>query len=546
LYKSGVAIYDKPFYYNHVYVGALRDDDNKIFFIKKNKTAESTLFDFNLKVGDTIKSAVGKGKKIIAIDTLQNGRRVFYHSKDHYNLDFLIEGIGSNGGLFNTGSSYVFIHSGEMANYLICYSENNSLVYQSEVGRIANCDIVNIGIKFPVDTTAIWRFDCDSDYYVSPASEKYQYSIKGDTIIGLNKYVKLVKSGFFLTPDEDRGFISSYKSHVYTGALSDSEGKYYFIASGESMEKVLYDFNLKVGDIVQSEIYKGEIVNSIDTCYDNRKRFYLGQDKYSKIIIEGIGALPEFLKGYVKGSYLQCFSVNDVPVYHYSASVDCRLDTQNTTFPICDNVFFLPVFPTTNDQISMEFVTCFQIPANSTDPPFLSSVDIQKDEYTFNVNLFYVNNNTYSSDHINMPCTVFDTVALGHLPQGVYRINCMVNRIRNTGIIDTVFNEKSIVRNCFVTEASNIPTIKLKAPTISVYPNPAKDRLTISYMDEPAGLSSYELYDLQGKKLISGSLFIPAGSATYDIDIKKIPAGVYLLKINGKDLYFTRKIVIER
>lgn len=111
LYKSGVAHYDKPFYYNHVYVGALRDGDDKIFFIRKNKTTESTLFDFNLKVGDTIKSAVGRGKKIIAVDTLQNGRRVFYHAKDHYNLGFLIEGIGSNGGLFNSGSAYVWLHS---------------------------------------------------------------------------------------------------------------------------------------------------------------------------------------------------------------------------------------------------------------------------------------------------------------------------------------------------------------------------------------------------------------------------------------------------
>ena len=546
LYKSGVAHYDHPFYYNNVYVGALRDSEDKIVFIKKTKTTESILFDFNVKVGDTIKSAIGKGKKIISIDTLQNGRRVFYHAKDHYNLGFLIEGIGSNGGLFNTGSSFVMIHSGEMATYLICYSENNSLVYQSEVGMIANCDIVNTNRKFPIDTTSIWRIDCDSDYYVSPASEKYQYSIKGDTLIDLHRYLKLCKTGFYLAPGKDGKFISSFKSNEYVGAIRDSEGKYYFIALDESREKVLYDFNLEVGNTVTSEIYKGEIVNSIDTCYDNRKRFYLGSNKYSKIIIEGIGSLSEFVKGYVKSSYLQCFSVNSIPVYHYPSSVDCRLDLQNSRFPICDNVFFLPIFPTTNDKISIEFVTCFQIPVNSAEPPFLSFADIQKDEYTFNVKLYYVNNNAYSSGNVNISHTLFDTVALGHLDKGVYRINCTVNRIRNNGIIDTIFNEKSIVRNYFVTEASHVPSAGLKVQNISIYPNPARDKVTVKFIDEPVGLSSYELYDIQGKKLISSTFNISACSTAFDIDTKTIPVGIYILKINNKDSYTTQKIVIER
>jgi hypothetical protein len=545
LYKSGVAHYDIPFYYNNVYVGALRDSENKIFFIKKNKTVESILFDFNLKVGDTIKSTIGKGKKIISIDTLQNGRRVFYHAKDHYNLGFFIEGIGSNGGLFSTGSSFVMLHSGEMANYLICYSENNSLVYQSEVGIIANCDIVNADSKFPVDTTSIWRIDCDSDYYVSPASEKYQYSFKGDTLIGQHKYFKLCKTGFYLAPGKDGRFISSFKSNEYVGALRDSEGKYYFISQDESMEKLLYDFNLKVGDYVISEIYKGEIVNSIDTCYDNRKRFYLGSDKYSKIIIEGIGTLSEFLKGYVKGSYLQCFSANNIPLYHYPSSVDCRLDMQNTTFPICDNVFFLPLFPTTNDNAALHIITCFQIPVNSEYPPFLSSYDIQKDEFTIHANLYYANGNTYSAEGTRISYTVFDTLALGHLAQGVYRVNCTINRVNNGGA-DTVFNEKNIIRNLFVTQASYIPSALWKVPNISVYPNPARDLVTVRFTDSPVALSSYDVFDIQGKKMISGRFCNSFGQSDFNIDTRMLPAGIYMIKININDSYTTHKIVIER
>lgn len=195
LYKSGVAQYNTPFYYTNIYVGAIRDENNRIFFIKKNKTTELMLYDFNLKTGNTIKSLVNQGITIISINTLQNGRRIFYHNKDHYNLSLIIEGIGSNGGLFSSGSSFIILHSGEMANYLICYSEDDQLVYESEVGRISNCEIVNEDQKFPIDPTSIWRVDCDSNYcYASPHSERYQYYLNGDTLINQTYYFKIFKN----------------------------------------------------------------------------------------------------------------------------------------------------------------------------------------------------------------------------------------------------------------------------------------------------------------------------------------------------------------
>jgi phosphatidylserine decarboxylase len=547
LYKSGVAQYDKPFYYDNVYVGAVRDENDKIFFIKKKKTVETLLFNFNLNVGDTIKSQIGKGKIIISIDTLQNGRRVFYHNRDHYNLGYFVEGIGSNGGLFSTGSSFITLHSGQLANYLICYSENNSLVFESEMGRVSNCEIVNTNRKFPVDPTSIWRIDCDSDYYVSPYSARYQYYIKGDTTVNQVPYNKLYKAGFYLAPGDDGVFKSSYRGAEYIGALRDYNGKYFFVEKGSNNEKVMYDFNLKVGDRVTSEIYKGEIVYAIDTLYDNRKIFYLGNDRYSKIIIEGIGCTSDFIKGVNKRTYLQCFSVGDIPVYHFAVAVDCRLDLRHTTFYACDQLLTWPLMATSNNNISFEFATCFPISAESKSIPVLSSYAIHKDEYTFDVNLYYINNNTEDVKGAIVPYTVFDTISIGKLPQGQYVVHCNVNSIRNTGTPDTTYNEKSYARVFWVWQSTgSSASIKTGTSDVQIYPVPAKEKVTIKLTDPSAIITSYELYGLDGNKVAFQKFDRPGGLSYFDIDTKTLHSGIYVLKINKGNSFTTHKIIIEK
>src|SRR3989304_4327128 len=37
LLKTGTACYDAPFYYERIYVGAIRDEDNKFYYVKKGE-----------------------------------------------------------------------------------------------------------------------------------------------------------------------------------------------------------------------------------------------------------------------------------------------------------------------------------------------------------------------------------------------------------------------------------------------------------------------------------------------------------------------------
>ncbi len=71
--------------------------------------------------------------------------------------------------------------------------------------------------------------------------------------------------------------------------------------------------------------------------------------------------------------------------------------------------------------------------------------------------------------------------------------------------------------------------------TLSVYPNPTDDLLFIE-LSGGAGIANVALYDLQGR-FVTGVFNTPQQSGTATINVKSIPAGVYVLRVsdaNGK------------
>jgi hypothetical protein len=141
LYKSGIAYYDTPYQFDHIYVGAIRDENNNIYFIEKEQFQEQTLYDFNISQGDTIRTEIEKGMEVTSIETLADDRLKinirktdFIHGKcSNYNNTFLIEGIGSMGGLFYESPCN---HVGFREHYLVCYSEEGNLIYENELSTI--------------------------------------------------------------------------------------------------------------------------------------------------------------------------------------------------------------------------------------------------------------------------------------------------------------------------------------------------------------------------------------------------------------------------
>lgn len=132
LMKSGILYLDTPFKVENKYMGAIRDSENKFFFVAKNSGSESLLYDFDVQVGGYIPDRDGTLRQVSEIEVLDNGRK-------KYTFDFMtvhcgaantvIEGIGWLGGLLEGNSCSG--HPGVRGAYLVCYSEEGQPVYQS-------------------------------------------------------------------------------------------------------------------------------------------------------------------------------------------------------------------------------------------------------------------------------------------------------------------------------------------------------------------------------------------------------------------------------
>ncbi len=159
LYRSGIAYYDTPFYYQNVYAGAIRDEDNKFYLVRKDHNEEVFLIDFNLELGDTIRGEIGNGSIINLVETMPDGRKSISSVPEICggccSTITLLEGIGHSGGIMEDPPCY---HIGYDGHYLNCFETDGELLYQNNmslvdcgdsftsVDRVADMPDVNISL----------------------------------------------------------------------------------------------------------------------------------------------------------------------------------------------------------------------------------------------------------------------------------------------------------------------------------------------------------------------------------------------------------------
>lgn len=73
---------------------------------------------------------------------------------------------------------------------------------------------------------------------------------------------------------------------------------------------------------------------------------------------------------------------------------------------------------------------------------------------------------------------------------------------------------------------------------IKVYPNPAKDKVTIETNN--VNLTSVEVYDLLGKKVFEQNKL-----SNNTIDISDLSNGIYMLKLNSENKSITKKLIVK-
>ena len=154
------------------YVGALREEDKKVYFIKGFTEDVKIIYDFNIEVGTVIDSVQTLSEdcydsncsyfKLMEKDTTGDRTRYefgFYYEDENAEEVFVehafswIEGIGSTFGLFNDLSLYYgnFYISATTTNYheLLCFRTDNNLIYTGDyyIGECTRPFIVDKNIE---------------------------------------------------------------------------------------------------------------------------------------------------------------------------------------------------------------------------------------------------------------------------------------------------------------------------------------------------------------------------------------------------------------
>ena len=74
------------------------------------------------------------------------------------------------------------------------------------------------------------------------------------------------------------------------------------------------------------------------------------------------------------------------------------------------------------------------------------------------------------------------------------------------------------------------------AAMLSVYPNPASDRLQVETVDR---IEHYEVYSITGALLRHGTV----GNNSFTLDLEALPTGTYLLKMTSEGIVQTKRFV---
>jgi predicted dienelactone hydrolase len=80
--------------------------------------------------------------------------------------------------------------------------------------------------------------------------------------------------------------------------------------------------------------------------------------------------------------------------------------------------------------------------------------------------------------------------------------------------------------------------------SFAVFPNPATDKLTVSYVAEAGSLVNFELYDVTGRLVLNVTEASPAATAVRkEISIENIERGTYLLQIRQEGVKVAYRII---
>ncbi|MDP2422758.1 MAG: T9SS type A sorting domain-containing protein [Bacteroidales bacterium] len=93
-----------------------------------------------------------------------------------------------------------------------------------------------------------------------------------------------------------------------------------------------------------------------------------------------------------------------------------------------------------------------------------------------------------------------------------------------------------------------VPDIYLPARHVNIFPNPAVDQITVSFVQQQAGMVQVCLFDLTGRRLLNVvNRFFPVGKHTEQVPLRQygLKNGIYILRFSTVNEIVTSKLLIH-
>jgi uncharacterized repeat protein (TIGR01451 family) len=120
-------------------------------------------------------------------------------------------------------------------------------------------------------------------------------------------------------------------------------------------------------------------------------------------------------------------------------------------------------------------------------------------------------------------------------------------RIQNSAGIYFDFNDPVLTNKTLHTVSKDIVSAVIDKsatayPMVKVYPNPASETMTFELTDTPLSISTFELYDMLGKQIVTQQF----SGKTFEFQRQSLPVGVYLFKMTTDNkIVGTGKLMIK-
>ena len=141
-----------------------------------------------------------------------------------------------------------------------------------------------------------------------------------------------------------------------------------------------------------------------------------------------------------------------------------------------------------------------------------------------------------------------DSIAV-HLTDLTQGLNTVMASVTDTSYWIRPYNDESyhqteVEWNVSKAIVSSLEEIKiLDHSAISIYPNPVVDYLNVKIMGAQLGEAFIELYDPQGRKIQSTLKSYPG---LHSLDMNKLAAGIYMIRISLDGKYLSSRRIIKR